>query len=261
MRWVPYRLIRPFFPETRGIAKDGEVNLKIAEMSAEYFVSRKPPYKFDEKRTSIYLHPDWYTYFRKNSAIVRAWVLWHWLLYMQKCNPNVPAIASKLIAVPERDTLKNQTKFWAKVLESETLSCIYTGQTLRVKEISLDHYVPWSFVVHNQLWNLIPATQSVNSKKSDILPSSKYFDAFVEIQHQAILQSRQAFSDKVWRDYVSCYVLDLGIPDYEALLNPTILARAYQLTISPMLQLAETNGFEAGWEYADIPSDALIHVG
>jgi hypothetical protein len=260
MRWVPYRLIRPFFPETRGIAKDGEVNLRIAEMSVEYFVSRKPPYKFDEKRTSICLHPDWCEYFRKNISIVRAWVLWHWLMYMQKCNPNVPAIASKLIAQPERETLKNQTKFWAKVLETEPLSCIYTGQILNNKAMSLDHYVPWSFVVHNQLWNLIPTTPSVNSKKSDILPSSKYFDAFVTMQHRAIVQSRKVFSEKVWRDYVSCYVSDLSIPDYEALADPTMLARAYRLTISPMLQLAEANGFEAGWELEPITNNAIIYA-
>jgi 5-methylcytosine-specific restriction endonuclease McrA len=260
MRWVPYRLIRPFFPETRGIAKDGEVNLKIAEMSAEYFVSRKPPYKFDEKRTSIYLHPDWCTYFRKNISIVRAWVLWHWLLYMQKCNPNVPAVASKLIAIPERDALRNQTNFWTKVLESETFSCIYTGQLLKTKDISLDHYVPWSFVVHDQLWNLIPTTKSANSKKSDLLPSEKYLDAFVNIQHRALLHSRNLFSEKVWRDYVSCYVADLSIPNYEMLLDLAALSRAYKLTISPMLQLAETNGFEAGWEYNAKAVDELIHA-
>jgi hypothetical protein len=77
----------------RGRPADGTDSKRRSATSAEYFVSRKPPYKFDEKRSSIYLHPDWCTYFQKNISIVRAWVLWHWLLYMQKCNPNVPGLA------------------------------------------------------------------------------------------------------------------------------------------------------------------------
>jgi hypothetical protein len=65
----------------------------------------------------------------------------------------------------------------------------------------------------------------------------------------------------VWRDYVSCYVADLSIPNYEMLLDLAALSRAYKLTISPMLQLAETNGFEAGWEYNAKAVDELIHAG
>jgi hypothetical protein len=58
-----------------------------------------------------------------------------------------------------------------------------------------------TFVVHDQLWNLIPTKKSANSKKSDLLPSEKYLDAFVNIQHRALLQSKILFSEKVWRDY------------------------------------------------------------
>jgi hypothetical protein len=79
--------------------------------------------------------------------------------------------------------------------------------------------------VHDQLWNLIPTTKSVNSKKSDLLPSKKYLDAFVNMQHRVLLQTKNLFSEKVWRDYVSCYVADLSIPNYETLLDPNALAR------------------------------------
>jgi hypothetical protein len=249
MRWVPYRLIRPFFPETRGMAKDYEVNPRIAELSVEYFVSRKPPYKFDEKRSSIFIHPDWCVYFQKNASIVRAWVLWNWLLYMQKCNANVPAIASKLIAMPERESLKLQTKFWTKILQSEAFHCIYTGQLLQADDVSLDHYVPWSFVVHDQLWNLIPTSKSVNSKKADCLPSSIYFDAFVNTQHRALSLSKNLLAENNWREQTSCYIADLNIAGYEKLLEHGALANAYRLTVSPMLQLAEVNGFAAGWRF------------
>ena len=37
-------------------------------------------------------------------------------------------------------------------------------------DISIDHFVPWSYVAHDELWNLVPTTQNVNSSKSNNLP-------------------------------------------------------------------------------------------
>ena len=115
-RFVPYRLIRPFFPETRGMKKDHEVNMRVAELCAEYFPSGRPPYKFNQSHSNIFLHPVWMTYIKQNLGVLRGWAHWNFLQYMQRCNPNVPAISSKLFAPPERLSLESQTKFWYSVL-------------------------------------------------------------------------------------------------------------------------------------------------
>ncbi len=75
---------------------------------------------------------------------------------MQKRNPNTPEIARKLFMPSKRDSLKSQTNYWSQVLTHQQLRCIYSGQPLTPQRFSLDHYLPWSFVAHDQLWNLIP---------------------------------------------------------------------------------------------------------
>jgi hypothetical protein len=49
--------------------------------------------------------------------------------------------------------------------------------------------LPWSFVAHDQLWNLTPTSPEVNSSKSDNLPANTYFDRFVDLQHQGLITS------------------------------------------------------------------------
>ncbi len=246
-RFVPYRLVRPFFPETRGIKKDHEVNQRVAELCDEYFVTRRPPYKFDATRKSLIMHPAWCQYFKDNLAVVRGWAWWNFLQYMQRCNPNVPAISLKLSPLPKRETLDKQAKFWSAVLEAQSFSCIYSGSLITKNAFALDHFVPWSFVAHNQLWNLIPTSTTVNSKKSDSLPAPVYFDRFVTAQHTALNLSRTVLSEKSWEDYVKPYIGDLSLPNYGDLLDRERLHKAYETSVLPLLQLAEANGFEPGW--------------
>ena len=246
-RFVPYRLVRPFFPETRGMKKDHEVNQRVAELCEEYFVSRKPPYMFDRSRSKLIMHPAWCAYFRENLAVVRGWVWWNFLQYMQRCNPNVPAISLKLSPLPARESLDKQSKFWSTVLAAQPFACIYSGAPIDSRAFALDHFVPWSFVVHNQLWNLIPTSATVNSKKSDRLPARDYFEKFVSAQHGALLVSQQQMTEKVWEDSVKCFIGDLSMPSFGALLDRDRLQKAYQTSVFPLLQLAEANGFEPNW--------------
>jgi 5-methylcytosine-specific restriction endonuclease McrA len=248
-RFVPYRLIRPFFPETRGMKKDHEVNMRVAEMCEEYFPSGRPPYKFDKTHSHILLHTVWAAYMKQNLAVLRGWAWWNFLQYMQRCNPNVPAISAKLFPPPERMSLESQSKFWNVVLAAKEFRCIYSGGIIRSDDFALDHFVPWSFVVHNQPWNLIPTSKSVNSKKSDHLPSLTYFDAFISEQHDALTRSRDLLKQKVWEEYASCFVADLGLPNYDAILDKAQLDKAYRASICPLLQLAELNGFAPSWTY------------
>ncbi|WP_048145888.1 HNH endonuclease domain-containing protein [Methanoplanus limicola] len=48
--------------------------------------------------------------------------------------------------------------------------------------MSVDHMIPFSVWKNNDLWNLLPALNSVNSKKSDKIPSP----ALIEKRSDAI---------------------------------------------------------------------------
>ncbi len=104
LRYVPFRLIRPFFEEELRGAKDAQVNQKILVLSQDEFETRKPLYTFSDDQqagasllpSAIVLHSDWATYLQENDAQIQQWAFDAWVEYMEQCNPGVDHIASKL---------------------------------------------------------------------------------------------------------------------------------------------------------------------
>lgn len=172
-RYVPFRLLRPFFyQETKGLV-DAKVNQNIINFAKHKFEVIKPLYCFDNEDLKnckgIIFHQNWVEYIADNYLVVRGWVFWEWLNYMQRRNSTVPNVVNKLFMPQQRDSLAEQTKYWKSILERQDVECIYSKIKLDKEQVSLDHYLPWSFVAHDQLWNLIPTTPSANSAKSNKL--------------------------------------------------------------------------------------------
>ncbi|HEY9801557.1 MAG TPA: HNH endonuclease domain-containing protein [Leptolyngbyaceae cyanobacterium] len=251
---VPFRLLRPFLLENlRKFDVDYEVVLKTPEITNQYFDDYKPLYRFNSNSykdsSSIILHPEWIKYLKENYAIIRGWASWKWLNYMQDRNPSTPNVVNKLFMPPGREPLKEQNKYWKTVLKYQDIECIYSKVCLNKNEISLDHYLPWSFVAHNQSWNIIPTTQSVNSSKSDNLPSVEYFQDFVELQHCGLTVGYANISRNEWLKYTESFVFDLKVSQVEDLLDLNLLRNAYEKTTLPLISLATLQGFSPNWVY------------
>ncbi|AHJ29145.1 HNH endonuclease domain-containing protein [Nodularia spumigena CS-584] len=254
-RYVSYRLIRPFFTQETRRLKDYDVNPTIINLANNQFYRHKPLYCFNADNqkdcNAIIIHPDWVEYLEKNYTIVRGWVSWEWLNYMQQRNPSIPNVVKKLFMPQQRDSLIKQTQYWKTILEHQDIKCIYSQIQLNKDEISLDHYLPWSFVAHDQLWNLIPTTKSVNSSKSNNLPSEKYFDNFVKLQYLGLDIYHQKVSQNKWLNDVESFVAELKVNQANDLLNLEILNNAYERTLKPLISLATIQGFSANWVYAE----------
>lgn len=253
MGYVPFRLIRPFFAQQLKGEKDYFINPKITELSITLFDRTKPIYCFNHLNyklvDSIILHPEWVKYFKHNFTIIKGWVAWEWLNYMQKNNQNTPNLASKLFPLDKRESLHQQAKYWKIILEKQPIKCIYSGQFLDKNTISIDHYLPWSFVVHDRLWNLIPTMNNVNSSKSNNIPSSQYLVKFIQLQHQGLTISHQYLTQKEWLKYTENYLLDLKIKQSEDLLNLELLTNIYNRHFQPLISLAKIQGFNDNWIY------------
>ncbi|MEI6876920.1 MAG: HNH endonuclease domain-containing protein [Spirochaetota bacterium] len=252
VRFVPFRLIRPFFAmETRGLA-DHSVNERVALLADELLTTRRPLYFFTADRAAIVLQHDWIEYLERNATILRGWARFKLAGYLQSRNPNAVGIVEKLEPPLVRASLAKQTAWWkvAIPLLGASARCIYTDEKLAIGAFTLDHYLPWSFVAHDRLWNLVPAAHEVNSAKSDRLPSPRYLEPFVRLQHGAIRALHGAWSEGEWLAAVEPYLIDLGLPK-EALLeaDPTRLRSAYAATLATIMPVAERQGFAGGWEY------------
>jgi len=253
VKYVPFRLIRPFYSqETRGL-KDVEVNQAILDLTNNNYKSKNALYHFDADLVKdcqgIILSPDWVNYIEENFEVVKGWASWEWLKYMQSRNPTTPNIVNKLFMPQQRGTLSSQTKFWKSVLNYQSLNCLYSHQKLNPDYLSLDHYLPWSFVAHDQLWNLVPVVPEVNSSKSNNLPADQYFYDFVNLHHLALVTNHEYLPRQSWNKAIDPYVADLNLSEND-LLDLEKLFNAYESTVKPLITLAAKQGFSENWVYS-----------
>ena len=159
----------------------------------------------------------------------------------------MPAIPSKLIRPEVRNPLTRQHEYWDKVIElGGPIRCIYTKTELHSNSYELDHFIPWSFVSHDLLWNLIPSDGSINSSKSDKLPKMEiYLPRMADLQQHSIkVMVKQKGCAKIMEDYAS-----LGYtPEQLAKLSKGEFRTIYEKVFMPLSQIASNMGFET-WEY------------
>lgn len=184
----------------------------------------------------IIINENWKNYFIQNLGILKSFICWHLSLFLQARNSNVPSIPNKIIKPVERNGLnKHKTEYWNIILkELGGINCIYTGKKLYEGDYAVEHFIPYQYVVHDMMWNLIPADNSFNSKKSDKLPSfEQYFDSFYNLQKEGfeIIQSYNK-KNKFLEDYLPIF------PDLK------MEKSKYAEYIKPILTVAHNNGFQ-----------------
>ncbi|MBN2173284.1 MAG: HNH endonuclease, partial [Bacteroidales bacterium] len=192
---VPHWFLSPWFP------KKEKSEIYIASKTFE----NKCVYALYDN--DIQINPQWFGYLFDNISLLKSFCYWNLAIYLQAKNPNVPDIPNKLIKPAIRSSLNQQRlNFWNLVInEMGSVNCIYTGKKLTLGKFAVEHFIPYNFVSHDLIWNLIPADKSFNNKKSDKLPPlNKYFDGFYNLQRNAIeIIKMKNPKNKFLQDYIS----------------------------------------------------------
>lgn len=173
---VPYRLQSPFLgqlTESEWRNYDYVASLTRQNERVLYYYER-----LNNNKKHIHINGRWVSYIIKNEAILKGWIQNELIQYLQKRNPNVPGIPFKL-KPPEKRDLKIAIKFWNTVISHYEITDVYTGNIINEESISkygkiaIDHFMPWSYVASDEMWNLTPTFASINSSKSNYLPGRK----------------------------------------------------------------------------------------
>lgn len=221
---VPHRFLSPWF--------------RAADTQAAYAASQR----FDNQclyalyADYIEINPVWLDYLKLHAGILRQFCYWNLVVYLQAKNPNVPDIPNKLIKLPIRKALTEQRKFWDIVIgELGSVDCIYTNKKLVMGDYAVEHFLPYAFVSHDLMWNLIPADRSFNSYKSDKLPPLEtYFEPYFRLQRSALeIIQHKAPKHKFLEEYLTI------VPDVSLFEHQRVLEQ-----IQPMATIAKNNGFE-----------------
>lgn len=235
---VPYRFLRPWI--------DTSDDAEMVRRSQTF--ENNCLYRIVEDETMrIEINERWLDYLQTNYTVLRDFAYWNLTLFLQTRNPNVPNIPNKLIKQETRNSLSKQHAYWDfAISHGLQVHCIYTGRLIEKGDYALDHFIPWSFVSHDLLWNLLPADESINSSKSDRLPLlDEYLPKLAITQRQAIRTCiNNNFRGKIIEDYLSlgCTPQELAAMDDEQVCD------CFYRTYSPLNQIALNMGFET-WNY------------
>lgn len=249
-KFVPYRLLSPFYSDVLTGMNEREKNKLILNLSQN---SDKALYQILMPQETIIVNDNWFEYIYKNQSIVLGWMNYKLIYFLQKKNPNVPAIPFKLSA-PYQRNLTMAKKFWNNIIEQHAVTDVYTGKPLnndnycKYGEISIDHFIPWSFVLHDELWNLIPTFKKVNSSKSNKLPKlDLYMNDFCEVQFMAFNIARKKKDSKNFlEDYLTINKkLDLNeMIHSKREVSKNEFNDSLKTTIYPLYQIAYNQGYE-----------------
>lgn len=249
---VPYRLQSPFMRNMNG----NDWNVGENELISRINQEKRLIYYFSELKgltTVIRVQEDWANYIQKNQEIIRGWLEYKMIQYLQRRNPNVPGIVDK-IKPPQKRELERVKKYWKLILTLEPVDEIYGGKSLTEDNISIDHFVPWAYVAHDEMWNLIPTTKEINSTKSNKLPDWDYFKELAKQEYEKSYKLIWEY-DKVHEEFDKCVKYHINSDDiryrlYREGLTPIEFAGELESIIKPVYNSAMNCGF-GNWKYSE----------
>lgn len=103
--------------------------------------------------------------------------------YLQDRNPGVPGLIYKL--EPEKDKerkLENVRKLWDCVIDINGVGFkdIYSKRHIENK-YAIDHFIPWSYVANDELWNLFHERKSDSPRTINCRTGTLIIRSFVII--------------------------------------------------------------------------------
>ena len=184
---VPYRLLSSFMKELSGNDPLWDQRTRLIAYMEMISHSCCLPYIIGTERgleKRIIIEERWKRFLIDNMVAIRGWIQMKKIKYLQDRNPGVPGIIYKLEPENEKQRkLQNVRKLWAAVFDISGIRDIYSGNPLEKKKYEIDHFVPWSFITNDEMWNLMPVNSSLNSSKRDRLPDwNTYFSGFAQNQ-------------------------------------------------------------------------------
>lgn len=253
---VPYRILSPFIEEIKG--NDPLWDKRKHLITYFDMVDKKEclPYKIEEGtglNKKIIINNSWRSFFIDNMVTIRGWIKMKKLKYLQDRNPGVPGIIYKL--EPEKDKkrrLEKARKLWDCVMEINggEFSDIYSNAPLN-GEYDIDHFIPWSYVANDELWNLVPVKGNLNSAKNNRLPQwENYYGGFA---HRQYLLNRTVHSNEyAGRLFNDCkrYNLNSIWPLDELYIEgiePDNFSQVLYKRLHPIYESALTQGYSV-WE-------------
>ena len=186
---VPYKALSGF--ANKGSEKI-DLNSSAGRMMAYYnrinHMECLLPYTFGDQKgleRKIIFNDAWVQMIQEYMLSILGWIQYEKLRWLQNNNPEVPGLVYKLAPLDEKmRKLGHVRKLWEGILDTINVVDVFKDEPIKKEAYDVDHFIPWSFVMNDELWNLMPMDSSLNSVKSNKLPRwDKFFYRFAQNQY------------------------------------------------------------------------------
>ena len=184
---VPGRALAGFFSKSAEEVPWGSIRRLTEYIRRIDSTVIRLPYTFGDSsklKNEVHFNSDWMRMIQDNTVNILGWIQYEKVKWLQNNNPEVPGLIYKLAPMDEKmRKLNNVRKLWEGILDVREVRDVFTGNPIVSKQYDVDHFIPWSFVMNDELWNLMPMDSSLNSSKSNKLPKwDPFFIVFAENQ-------------------------------------------------------------------------------
>lgn len=166
------------------------------------------PYTFGEQKgldRKIRFHGLWIQMIQEHMVSILGWIQYEKVRWLQTVNPEVPGLVYKLAPMDEKmRKLSHVRKLWDGILDMTQIIDVFREEPVKKEDYEVDHFIPWSFVMNDELWNLMPMDSSLNGIKSNRLPR---WDAFFRkfAANQYIMYELVQEKSGIRKLYERCY--------------------------------------------------------
>lgn len=138
-------------------------------------------YSFNRKEEWIQLVPVYVVLFEKYKRMLMNVTNYQLAVFLEKYNSKeaMERILSKLEFVSVRQSLE---EFKQILLSHGYAACFYCLKP--IKQIHVDHFIPWSYMQNDVLWNFVLSCPTCNTSKNNRLANIDYLYTLVERNHE-----------------------------------------------------------------------------
>jgi hypothetical protein len=206
---VPYRALAGFFDNAKSSIGWGSVNA-IIRYAQELNAISPLPYTFGAAtglNRELVFNEKWIDLIQANTVSILGWIQYEKVKWLQSMNPEVPSLVYKLAPMDEKMRKLNHVRdLWECILEQRQIIDVFTDKPIEYRKYDIDHFIPWSFVMNDELWNLMPMDSSLNSSKSNKLPKwDTYFGKYANNQFILYGLINDESKPQIHKKFESCY--------------------------------------------------------
>jgi 5-methylcytosine-specific restriction endonuclease McrA len=159
---------------------------KVNVMGALFGDTTSTIYTFDNESETVRLNISYYSFMQRFQRVLNYLTNYHLALFLEKFNEkgDTTNILIKVVNVSRRSSLDQFYQVLSSFYEG---SCFYCKKEIKRKNSAhVDHFIPWSFIQADQLWNLVISCSTCNLAKRDKLAHQQFLDNLIDRNNQLL---------------------------------------------------------------------------